>query len=227
MSELEKENLNLSEPARRVGVSATEAFRQVQRMTEARVLERMSDGKYRLTPYAKLALEMSSPLDFVSKYRDGFMQNDAFLLPKEYRARLGELLGGERVTDDTEVYNRAAEMQKGAEGSIYATVMGNQLLLDITMQRLRQGVKVRWLMHESFLDKARSILRSAEQRPETRSASSFPVHMVVTEKMAGVVFLPNRSGASSWALFGSDSSFLKWAGDLFMHEWQKAKIWYP
>jgi predicted transcriptional regulator len=96
ISELEKEDLHLNELARRVGVSATEAFRQVQRMTEARVLERMPDGRYRLTPYAKLALDISSPLDFVSRYRDYLMENEASLLPKEFRARLGELLGGER-----------------------------------------------------------------------------------------------------------------------------------
>ena len=78
------------------------------------------------------------------------MENDAFLLPKEFRGRLGELLGGEQVIDDTEVYNRAAEMQKSAEKKIDATVMGNQPLLEITLQRLHAGVKVRWLMHESL-----------------------------------------------------------------------------
>jgi predicted transcriptional regulator len=131
------------------------------------------------------------------------------------------------VTDQTEVYNRAAEMQKGADRRIDVTVRGFQLLLDITMERLREGVKVRWLMHEGFLEKARSILRAAEQRPETRSASSFPVNIVLTEKMACVEFVPSRSGASTWALFGKDPSFVRWTSDLFTHEWEKAKIWYP
>ena len=69
ISELEKENLHLNELARRVGVGATEAYRHVQRMTNARVLERMPDGKYSLTPYAKLVLDLLSSVDFVSKYQ--------------------------------------------------------------------------------------------------------------------------------------------------------------
>jgi predicted transcriptional regulator len=227
IAELEKEDLHLNELARRVGVGATEAYRHVQRMTDARVLERRPDGRYRLTPYAKLVLDLSLPLDFVSRYRDSLMENDALLLPKEYRGRLGELLGGEQVTDDTEVYNRAAEMQRTAEERIDATVSGNRPLLEITLQRLKAGVRVRWLMKETFLEGARAMLHAAKNRPETRYARGFPVNIVLTENTACVIFLPSRSGVASWALFGKDPSFVKWTGDLFEYEWQKARIWYP
>ena len=226
-SELEKETLQLNELARRVGVSATEAYRHVQRMGDARVVERMPDGKYRLTAYAKLVIELTKPLGFVTKYRDYLMDNDAFSLPIEYRARLGELLGGEQVTADTEVYNRAAEMQSSAESMIDATVMGNQLLLEITLRRLEAGVKVRWLMHESFLGKARAMLRSSERLPETRWARAIPANNVLTEKQAAVVFNPTKSGTAAWAIFGKDPPFIEWTTDFFNAEWQKAKIWHP
>ena len=227
IAELEKENLHLNELARRVGVGATEAYRHVQRMTDAKVLERLPDGKYALTQYGRLVLDLNSPVDFVSRYRDSFMENDAFRLPKEFRGRLGELSGGEQVTDDTEVYNRGAHMQSTAEKLIDATVSGNKPLLEITLQRLRAGVKVRWLMSESFIDEAKRMLRTTRTRPETKLAPSFPVNIVLTEKAACVVFLPSRSGVASWALFGESPSFMEWTRDVFEHEWQKARIWYP
>ena len=71
------------------------------------------------------------------------------------------------------------------------------------------------------------MLRLAELRPETRYASSLPAKIVVTEKSAAVEFLPSRSGVASWALFGKDPAFLKWADDLYEHEWNQAKAWHP
>jgi len=227
LSELLKEDLHVSEMAKRLGMTDTETIRQLQRMTEARLLERMPDGKYKLTSYAKIVLDAAAPLDFMAGNREFFMNHDAKLLPVEFRARFGELSGAKLIPEAIESMNIVAEMLRKARERIDCTIeQGSQLHLEIMKQRIADGVKVRWLMQESFLPKARDILRSAKF-PEMRKTARLRVHIYMNEKEAAVSLRTN-SGPFDYAIFhGGDLQFLKWAGDMYAHEWERSKPWYP
>jgi predicted transcriptional regulator len=226
LSVLQKENLKLNETAKRLEMTATETLRQLQRLTEGGLLEKTPDGKYRLTSYAKLVLDTSSPLEFISKFREFFLVHDASLLPAEYRARLGELSEAKLIATTTETFNNTTEMIKNARERIEATVeVGFEVHLDMMKQRLEEGVKVRWLTQESFLTKARQNLLSEKQLPEIRSTPRLCGHIYVTDKTAAITLRRNDGTMSLSSLYGEDSSFLKWAADLFTYEWQKAKPW--
>jgi predicted transcriptional regulator len=123
--------------------------------------------------------------------------------------------------------NEVTEMFTGAQKKIDASVLGFKLLLDITMKRLREGVKVRWLVQESFLNEARTMLLSEEKRPEIRWTPRILGNVNVTDKAAMLTIRRNDGTMSYNSFFGEDASFLKWSEDLFMHEWAKAKPWYP
>ena len=209
-------------------MTPTEAVRQLQRMTEAGLLEKTPEGKYRLTSYAKLVLDTSVPLDFVAKFREFFLAHDASLLPSEYRARLGELSEVKLMATTTETFNNTTEMIKNAQERIDATVeVGFEVHLQMMMQRLREGVKVRWLVQESFMPKAKPMLSSERQIPEMRTTPRLVGHVYVTDKASAITFRRNDGAMSLSSFFGEDPSFLKWAGDLFTYEWQKAKVWSP
>jgi len=228
LSELQKENLHLNEVAARAGMTATETLRQLQRMTEAGLLEKMPDGRYKLTSYAKVVIGISSPLDFVSRYREYFLSHDASLLPPENLARLGELAEGELTTSYIETINKVTEMLGNARQTIDWTLeVGLDAFLEIMLSRLREGVKIRWLLHESFLPKAKSILRSAEKFPEMRWTQHSLVHINLTENVGAFSLRQNSGGMSDTAFFGEDPSFLRWINDLYVHQWQEAKPWYP
>ena len=227
LSALKEDELKLNDVVHRLDLTATEAFRQLQRLTEASLIERKSNGKFRLTSYGKLVLESSSSLDFISKFKEYFRRHNAFVLPPELRARLGELSGCRLVTSNTETLNIVDEMIKSAEKRINATVFGLEVLLKKARDRIGDGVEERWLMQESYLVKAKGFLRSTKQLPEMRWTTSIPIEMFLTEKMAGVT-LPLNGGVSSYySFFGSEPRFLRWADNLFDEEWQKAKIWHP
>ena len=227
LSELLKEDLHVSEMAKRLGMTDTETIRQLQRMMEARLLEKLPDGKYRLTPYAKIVLDAAAPLDFMARNREFFMNHDAKLLPVEFRARFAELSGAKLIPEAIESMNIVAEMLRNARERIDCTIeQGSQLHLEIMKQRIGEGVKVRWLMQESFLPKARDILRSAKF-PEMRKTDRLRVHVYMNEKGAAVSLRTN-SGPFDYAIFhGGDQQFLKWAGDMYAHEWERSKPWYP
>jgi len=225
--ELQKEDLHLNELAKRLDLTPTEVLRQLHRMTEARLLEKLSDGKYRLTPYAKLVLDTSSPLDFISQHRAYFLDHNAFLLPLEFRSRLGELSKAALATTTVETMNYCELMFKGAQKKIDASVMGVEFLLDVARKRLEDGLSVRWLIDDSFVPKARIMLRSARKLPEMRHAQKIIGQISVTDRAALATIRRNDGSISYYSFVGEDPTFVRWATELFAHEWEKAKPWYP
>ncbi len=127
-----------------------------------------------------------------------------------------------------ETFNRVAVLLRSAQESIYVTIeVGSDLHLEIMMQRLKQGLKVRWLIQESFLNTAKATFLSAGQLPEIRVTPRISSHLYLTEK-ASAFCLRNNNGAMDYStFFGEDPAFLKWTNDLYNHEWQKAKPWHP
>jgi len=228
LSELQGESLHLNEVAKRLGMTATETLRQLQRMTEARLLEKTPEGRYKLTPYARIVLDFSGSLDFISQYREFFMTHDAMLLPAEYRARLSELSGGVLIPQTMDTMNKVTEMLRGTHDKIEATIeLGFEVHLEIMKQRIADGVKVKWLIQESFLPKARDLLRAVKKLPEMRHIPRIVGHIYMTDHAASIALRLN-DGMMDYASFhGEDPPFLRWAGDLFTHEWEKAKPWYP
>ena len=227
LSELQKEDLHLNELAKRFDLTATEVLRQLHRMTEARLLERLPDGKYRLTPYAKIILDTSSPLEFIARHRDYFLDHNAFLLPVEFRARVAELSGARLIGTAVETMNSVEEMFNGAQKKIDASVMGVEFLLDMARKRLEEGLTVRWLIDDSFIPKARAEFHSVKKLPEMRHTQRIIGQVNVTDKAAMLTIRRNDGNISYCAFVGEDSTFVKWADELFTYEWERAKPWYP
>lgn len=216
--------LKMQEVAQKLDLTDTEACRQLQRLSDAKLVEKRLDGKYSLTSYAKLVQEISSPLDFVSMFRDYFLAHDASFLPYEFRARLKELSLMQLSPVILETMNKVAAMLRNSEERIDCTIeVGGDLHIQIMLQRLTEGLKVRWLMQESFLDKARTLLLSTTKIPEIRVTPRIPLHLYLTEKEAACCLRNNEGIFDYSTLFGDDPASLKWTNDLYNYEWQKAR----
>jgi len=227
LSELQKEDLKLHEVARRLEMTATETLRQLQRLTDAGLLYKMADGKYTLTSYANLVLDTSSSIYFFSRFREYFLGHNALLLPCEFRSRLGELSGCELIPTTIETINKVTELIQGAQKRLDTVILGTEAIIEMMRQRSLEGVNIRWLMQESFIPRAPSILRSWKQLPEIRTTPAVLGHIVVTDKAALLTIRRNDGEMSYESFVGTDASFMKWMDGLFIHEWQKAKPWYP
>ena len=209
-------------------MTATETLRQLQRMTGACLLEKLPDGKYKLTPYAKIVLNVSAPLDFISKFREFFMTHNLMLLPTEYRARLAELSGGVLLPTAVDTFNTVTGMLQSARDRIDGTIeVGFDTQLEIMKQRIAEGVKVRWLLQESYLSKAKDVLRTAKKFPEMRYIPWLWGHLYQNENAADVQLRQNDGTQDYISFHGKDPMFLQWSSDFFEYEWKKAKPWYP
>ena len=99
LHELQRENLKMQEIARRLDVTPTEAFRQLERLGTAGLVQRQSDGTFTLAEYGKLVLQISTSLDFISKHKDYFSSHDLMRLPSQFVERIGELAGADFEAD--------------------------------------------------------------------------------------------------------------------------------
>jgi predicted transcriptional regulator len=224
IEELMKESLKLNEVAKKLDMTATEAFRQLQRLTDVGLLEKIPDGRYRSTSYSRLVLEASSSLRFISKNKEHLIGRDTSLLPAEFRTRLGELSNAVLRTDTVPNLNRATEVFGTAKNRI--DLMVEQRLeshAQVIRQKITEGVRVRFLMQKSMLSTLPNEPPSDRSLSEVRTIPKVCAMVILIDDTA-IVSFPRSDGTMDYAiLVGGDSRAVKWASDLFEDQWRKAR----
>ncbi len=228
IEELQTNTLKLSEVAKKLDITATEALRQVQRLRDAGLLEKTTEGKYRSTHYSKLILESSVAMDFLSKHREYFLEHDTSLIPRQFRERFGELSKMVFLSEPVTNLNTGSEVLKNAEKWI--DVMSEQRLEQhgqILRQRMLEGVKIRFVHQENLIESMKDELIAPKQLVERRFIPRICAVMILTDKSAGFA-LPKLDGKMDYQVFaGTDPESMKWARDLFEDQWNIARPWHP
>ena len=88
---IRKENLRLTQLAEKISATIQETSRHLGRLTDAKLIEKNSDGSYTVTSYGRLVLILLSSYNFLSKNKDYFLSHDISFLPQEFIERIGEL----------------------------------------------------------------------------------------------------------------------------------------
>ena len=222
MRELQNENLKMHEIARRLDVTATEAFRQLQRLSEALLVQKQPEGSFAITGYGKLVLHLSSSFDFVSKHRNYFLTHDVWRIPLQFVNRIGELSQTNLIMDAMENINRGERMFIDAEQYAWGLAEGRvpELMDPIMNEKIRKGLNLKMIIPESDLS---TVPAMKTPNVELRGISDIPAIIGITEKEATVCFR-FIGGRLDYAGFsGKDPTFLNWAKDLFLYYWEKGK----
>ncbi len=224
LRELQKENVKMQEIARRLDVTATEAFRQLQRLSEALLVQKQPDSTFTVTQYGKLVLQLSSPLEFALKHKEYFLAHDVWQLPSQFVGRIGELSQANLILDTVESLNRGQRMFMKAQQYGWGIAEGvvPELMGPIIDEHARKGLKFRFLIPEDRLP-SKANQPSTTQNIEIRGLADLPAIIAVTEKEAAVCFRLVEGRMDYSGFYGKDSSFLRWAKDLFLYYWDKGK----
>ncbi len=212
----------MQEVARRLDLSATDAFRQLQRLNEALLIQRQPDGSYTITQYGRLVLQSTSSLEFLEKHREYFLTHDLCSLPYQFVNRIGELSGASLSMDSMENINRAEQIVREAEHYFWGGG-GEQPLRSVghmAYEQIPEKVRFRFLFPPNFLPEGAD-LRETPKNIEWRSLPDIPVSIVLNEKEAGVAFRLIGGRADYAAFIGKDPVFLNWVKDLFLYYWEK------
>ena len=71
-------------------MTVTETFRHLQRLTDAKLIEKKVDGTYTITSLGNLATGFLRGFNFVLKNGGYFLEHDVSSLPYEFVSRLGD-----------------------------------------------------------------------------------------------------------------------------------------
>ena len=223
LRELSHNSLKMQEIGRALDLSATETFRQLQKLSEDSFISKTVEGNYNLTSYGKFILFLCPSFEFILKHKQYFLEHNVWQLPPEFLYRIGELSGGELKLEIPENLNHVEEMINTAQD--YLWTFTNQILSAHTramVERCRRGLKYGALLHQDLIASL-SHEPEIEHCIERRYLPQTPAIVVITEKEA-VVALPFVSGKSDYAaFFGNDPSFRKWMTDLYNHYWMQGK----
>ena len=222
LRELQAENLKMNKIASRLDVTATEAFRQLQRLSEAILVQKQPEGTFAITCYGKLVLHLCSSFEFASKHREYFLTHDVWRLPMQFVNRLGELSQTKLIMDAMENINMGEQMFIEAEQYAWGLAEGRvpELMDPIMDEKIRKGLKLKMLIPESDLS---TVPAMKTPNVELRGISDIPAIIGITEKEATICFR-FIGGRLDYAGFsGKDPTFLNWAKDLFLYYWEKAK----
>jgi predicted transcriptional regulator len=221
---LQKENLKMQEIARRLDVTPTEAFRQLERLSIASLVQRQPDGTFTLAEFGKLVLQISKSLDFISKNKKYFSTHDLMRLPSQFVDRLGELAGADFEMDTINNLNIGAqaftEAKQYAWGIGEGTIPGN--MTSVMNQHAEQGIEIKMLISQERLPSG----TNPPQKPknvELRGLTELPAIVVLTEKVAGICFYQIGGKVDYAGFFGRTPAFHNWVKDLFIYYWEKGK----
>ncbi len=215
LRELQAGNLKMQDIARRLDLTATEAFRQLERLSAALLVQRQPDGTYALTQYSKLELHLSSSMEFVLRHKQYFLTHDVWRLPLQFVNRIGELSKATLKMGLIESTFKSSQLI--GEAQKYMWGVSPEPLpqpFDAIAKQIPKGVEYRILSPQPSVR-----LPNLENRTFSESSAV----LALTEKEAAVCFRFTDGRVDYAGFIGNDSTFLDWVKDLFLYYWERGK----
>jgi predicted transcriptional regulator len=225
LRELDTKSLKMHDLGRKLDLTTTETFRQLQRLSKTSFVTKNVDGTYSLTPFGKLVLFLSPSFEFIFRHKQYFLEHSIWQLPPEFIFRIGELNKG-TFTEQFEAIKRVEEMIKDAEEHIW-TLTSQVFAVHgrAVEERFKEGIKFRSL-HPKAMFSTELEYPEFKHCIERRYLPEISEVLVITEKEA-MLALPLIGGNPDVAaFFGKDPSFKKWATDLYLHYWEQGVTLY-
>lgn len=221
LRELQSNSLKMLPLARKLNMTDTETFRQVQRLVDSLLIEKNTDGTYAITQYGRLVLRLSVSFSFAYKNRELLLTRDLWRLPDEFVERIGALSEARVSNNMFVIINGAENILESAEE--YVWVIGEEPIKSLAEKvygLVPKGVKIR-LMYPESLVALYPMIHGEKGVVERRTIASPPLTILITDKEASMT-LNSLDKRSDYAAFrGNDPSFRKWVEDLFLHYWRQ------
>ncbi len=212
---LQTENLKMQEVARRLDLTATEAFRQLERLSVAILVQRQPDGSYALTPSGRLELHLASSMGFILSHKQYFLTHDIWELPMQFVNRIGEL--SQAMLKMGLIESTFKSSQLIGEAKHYMWAVSPELLpqtFEAIAKQIPKGVQYRILSPQSPV-KLPNL--------ENRTLIDCPAIFAITENEAALCFRFLDGRVDYAGFIGNDDTFLRWVTDLFLYYWDKGK----
>jgi len=224
LKNLQKEKLKLSQVSQIQDITAPEASRHLQRLSDAKLISRDSNGFYFLTMLGKLVFSQLSTLSFISDHSEYFLSHDPSMLSYQFQNRIGELSECRFDSDYVHNINHSAQMVKEAEDYLWCiTYQLPGLTTPIIEQRLDDGLEVKFIFPEG-VQPSESIRLEVFRRCENRSIPRIEARIVLTDKEAQFGLISSDGKYDYAAFISSDEKPRQLARDVFKYYWERGKL---
>lgn len=211
--ELKQKDWKMNDLARKLDLTTTETFRQLQRLTEASLAKKQPEGTYAITEYGQLILEFTVPLGFMLKNKEYFLTHDVRCLPHHLLMRLDALSNATLIEGMVQSTTKISTMIGEAK----------QFMWGISPEPLAQTIEA---INKAVPQKAEYHILSPQpysklSNIENRTLMKPPLIMALNETHAAVCFRLVGGKVDYASFFGDDPSFHEWAKEVFLYFWNK------
>ena len=219
LRDLNKQGGKMREIARRLDLTTTEAFRQLQRLSDSMLVQKNQEGAFSVTEYGLLVLRFSSFFEFIHSHREYFATHNVRRIPNQFLDRIGELSNADFSTNAMGNINAAERRTREAEEYMWGGGVEQPLDIRVAVQEnIPKGVKYKFLFPKRFIPRERVL---PAQVAEWRSMEDLPANFCITEKEAGISFCYVDGRVDYVSFVGKDPEFVGWVKDLFLYYWDK------
>ena len=212
-----QQNIRLSHLAQKLDMTVTETSRQLQRLSDAELISRNSEGLYNTTSFGELLLSLIPSIHFVSKNRAFFLSHDVSNIPIPFVNRFGELVSSSFEVDAVKVIARVTNILNEADEFIWSHsyhILPSHI--PILEKKVGEGVEFKGIYLNDFET-------SSQIASNIRSVEKIELRILVTEKEAMTGFLSSSGQPDYSAFFSFDPMFINWCKELFQYYWGKTR----
>jgi predicted transcriptional regulator len=233
---LKEKPMKIMEISKKLELTTQEISRHISRLTESGLVAKDVEGFHHLTNYGKLIHVLLEEFEFVSKYRDYFIDHSVLDLDLEFVKRLGDLSGSRYVNNTMEFLHFVDRLIKESKESVWLQVDQYPLTsIGSIIDGLKRGVKFRVLEQSEVLSGPRVNLETLEEaeaiiktrntaQSEQRTLNENGVFMFISDDRCAVAF-PTKGALFDYKGFtASDKRSIKWCSDLFNYNWGKISL---
>lgn len=211
--------------ARQLDMTDSETTRHLNRLASVGLVNRNSEGEYEPTSQARLLSAGLPFFLFLTTNREFLRTHDLLVLPTEFLERLGALNEGTFTTGTYKVVATQERALRTVKRRLWVlTEHAFEQALPIMREKASGRADVRVIRPREGFENAIPILSGIKRNYPVRLLGETKIFLAVLDDQAGVCF-PTLDGEvdMSTMILLQDPRGYRWAADLFLHFWEKAR----
>ena len=228
---LQGKTMRTTDLANETGLNNPEIRRHISRLMDTNLIQRNSEGYYRLTPYGEVTLSLFHEIEFISKNNEYLKTHVISGLPNQFLKQIGSLMESKIISNTMDFFRYTHNLLKDSENHVWMLVdqLPMTLLQDI-VGAIDRGVSIRLLeSSEQTLSPDKSALTSEESRAlaltqitplfEKRSIDHIPFQCFLSESNCVLCFPTQEAQYDYSGFLCHEPTSLGWCTTLFTFLW--------
>jgi predicted transcriptional regulator len=233
---LSEKGAKLYQLAKDLNIKMQEAHRNVNRLQNAELIEKDSEGIFSLTTFGNTIIKQIPTFDYLSRCKEYFSEHTLGELPMKFIQRIGALENCEFVKGIVTILERWKQICIESEEHIYEIIPQVPLdLIEPAIDKVKNNqIELSYIFPRNVIvPKGRKELLKRlgfdelldTNRIERRMVNRVQVAVFLNEKKASVLF-PTQKGETDMNMmfYSEDPVFHEWCLDYFNYRWYKSDV---